>query len=73
MWQFRLIELLSYCLPFTNFHLHCLDRRESVFLKYCLNIFICSCGFLSGLVAPKCDWLELHLNLFQILIRPTAN
>jgi hypothetical protein len=52
MWEFRLIELLTYPSPFIDTHLHCLDDRNSVFKKLCLNIFIYLYGFLSEVGAP---------------------
>jgi hypothetical protein len=51
MWEFLVIELLTYSLPFADIYLHCLDDRKSVFKQLCFHIFIYLLGYWRGMGA----------------------
>jgi hypothetical protein len=54
MWEFRLIELLTYySWPFIDIRLHCLADRKSDVLEQCIRYIHILYGFGSGVWAPN--------------------
>jgi hypothetical protein len=61
MWEFRLIELLTYSSPFIDIHLHCLDERKSVFKNFVSTYSYIYTAFGLGWKPHVYDWLGVHI------------